>query len=105
MQKGAVKSRYISKSPILSKGSIFNRYKMYGFSGLSNSTSSSSINNQKKKKKTPIKNIKKKSTGTQKHNNINFLYNVNNLRSKGPTFISGELIQDSPIMEKSILKK
>ena len=105
VQKGAVKSRYISKSPILSKGSIFNRYKMYGFSGLSNSTSSSSINNQKKKKKTPIKNIKKKSTGTQKHNNINFLYNVNNLRSKGPTFISGELIQDSSNNGKINIKK
>ena len=37
-QKGPVKSRYISKSPILSKGSIFNRYKMYGFGGTSNST-------------------------------------------------------------------
>ena len=95
-QKGAVKSRYISKSPILSKGSIFNRYKMYGFVGHSNSTSSSSINNnQKNKKKTPIKNNKKKSSGIQKHNNINQVYNINNLRSKGPTFISGELIQDS----------
>ena len=29
VQKGTVKSRYVSKSPILSKGSIFNRYKMY----------------------------------------------------------------------------
>jgi len=105
VQKGTVKSRYISKSPILSKGSIFNRYKMYGFSGLSNSTSSSSINNQKKKKKTPIKNNKKKSSGNQKHNNINFLYNVNNLRSKGPTFISGELIQDSSNNGKINIKK
>ena len=94
-KKGAVKSRYISKSPILSKGSIFNRYKMYGFGGHSNSTSSSSINNQKNKKKTPIKNNKKKSSGIQKHNNINQVYNVNNLKSRGPTFISGELIQDS----------
>ena len=94
-QKGAVKSRYISKSPILSKGSIFNRYKMYGFAGYSNNTSSSSINNQKNKKKTPIKNNKKKSSGIQKHNNINQVHNVNNLRSRGPTFISGELIQDS----------
>ena len=95
MQKGAVKSRYISKSPILSKGSIFNRYKMYGFAGHSNSTSSSSIaNKQKNKKKTPIKNNKKKSSGIP-NNNINQVYNVNNLRSKGPTFISGELIQDS----------
>ena len=97
MQKGTVKSRYISKSPILSKGSIFNRYKMYGFVGHSNIASSSSItNNQKNKKKTPIKNNKKKSSGIiQKHNNTNQVHNVNNLRSKGPTFISGELIQDS----------
>jgi len=105
MQKGVVKSRYISKSPILSNGSIFNRYKMYGFSGPSNSTSSSSINKQKNKKKTPIKNNKKKSSGIQKNNNINFLYNVNNLRSKGPTFISGELIQDSSNNGKINIKK
>ena len=58
LQKGPVKSRY-SKSPILSKGSIFNR--LYGFGGNSNSTSTSSIsNNQKNKKKTPIKNNQKK---------------------------------------------
>ena len=95
-QKCAVKSRYISKSPILSKGSIFNRYKMYGFGGHSNSTSSSSINNQKNKKKTPIKNNKKKSSGIKNHNNNNQVYiNINNLKSRGPTFISGEYIQDS----------
>jgi len=89
-QKCAVKSRYISKSPILSKGSIFNRYKMYGFGGHSNSTSSSSINNQKNKKKTPIKNNKKKSSGIKNHNNNNQVYNnINNLKSRGPTFISG----------------
>ena len=105
LQKGVVKSRYISKSPILSKGSIFNRYKMYGFNGPSNSTSSSSINNQKSKKKTPIKNNKKKSSGNKKHNNINFLYNVNNLRSKGQTFISGELIQDSSNRGEINIKK
>ena len=94
VQKGTVKSRYISKSPILSKGSIFNRYKMYGFSGASNSTSASSIgNNQKNKKKTPIKNNQKKITAQQKPNINN--YNVNNLRSKGPTLISGEIVQDS----------
>ena len=105
LQKGVVKSRYISKSPILSKGSIFNRYKMHGFNGPSNSTSSSSINNQKSKKKTPIKNNKKKSSGNKKHNNINFLYNVNNLRSKGQTFISGELIQDSSNRGEINIKK
>ena len=92
-QKGGVKPRYISKSPILSKGSIYNRYKMYGFGGNSNSTSTSSIsNNQKNKKKTPIKNNQKKISGQPKQN-IN--YNINNLRNKGPTLISGEIIQDS----------
>ena len=92
-QKGAVKSRYISKSPILSKGSIFNRFKMYGFGGNSNSTLTSSVsNNQKNKKKTPIKNNQKKLSGQQKQN---FNYNINNLRNKGPTLISGEIIQDS----------
>ena len=61
VQKGTVKSRYISKSPILSKGSIFNRYKMYGFNGASNGTTSSSIsNNQKIKKKLQLKIIRKK---------------------------------------------
>ena len=96
VQKGAVKSRYISKSPILSKGSIFNRYKMYGFGGNSNSTSTSSIsNNQKTKKKTPIKNNQKKISTHPKQNNNYNINNVNNLRNKGPTFISGELVQDS----------
>ena len=95
VQKGPVKSRY-SKSPILSKGSIFNRYKMYGFGGNSNSTSTSSIsNNQKNKKKTPIKNNQKKITNHPKQN-INFnINNINNLRNKGPTLISGTLVQDS----------
>ena len=95
VQKGPVKSRY-SKSPILSKGSIFNRYKMYGFGVNSNSTSTSSIsNNQKNKKKTPIKNNQKK-IATHPKQNINYnINNINNLRNKGPTLISGELIQDS----------
>ena len=90
MQKGSIKSRYISKSPILSKGSIFNRYKMYGFPSSSNNTSTSSTsNNQKKKKKTPLKNNQKKVQAIPKSNNIN------NLRTKGTTLISGEIIQDS----------
>ena len=98
VQKGTVKSRYISKSPILSKGSIFNRYKMYGFNGASNNTSSSFIsNNQKNKKKTPIKNNQKKNNiQKQNVNNVN-INNINGLRSKGPTYtyISGEIVQDS----------
>ena len=99
VQKGTVKSRYISKSPILSKGSIFNRYKMYGFNGASNSTSSSSIsNNQKSKKKTPVKNSNQKKNNIQKQNLNNYNVNINNinsLRGKGQTFISGEIVQDS----------
>ena len=55
LQKGQVKSRYVSKSPILSKGSIFNRVKMNIF-GVSNNTPStntnSNANNKKVKKKT-----------------------------------------------------
>ena len=96
LQKGPVKSRRISKSPMLSKGSIFNRYKMYGFAGNSNSTSTSSVsNNQKNKKRTPIKNNQKKLSGQPKqHLNYN-INNINNLRSKGPTLISGEIVQDS----------
>ena len=91
-QKGAGKLRYISKSPILSKGSIFNRYKKYGFGGTSNSTSTNSItNNQKNKKKTSIKNNQKKISANPKPK-INY---VNNLRNKGPTLISGEIFQDS----------
>ena len=38
--------------------------------------------------------IKKKIPANQKQN-INFTYNVNNLRNKGPTLISGEIIEDS----------
>ena len=94
MQKGTVKQRRISKSPILSKGSIFNKYKMYGFGG--NSSSISVSNNQKNKKSTPIKNNQKKLSGQLKQNcNNNINNNINNLRNKGPTYISGEIIQDS----------
>ena len=94
VQKDVVKSRYISKSPILSKGSIFNRYKMSVFGGGSNNSSSmnSISNNQKDKKRTPIKNNQKKISG-QKKQSIN--YNINNMRNKGPTLISGEIVQDS----------
>ena len=94
-QKGVGKSRYISKSPILSKGSIFNRYKMFGFSGNSNMPSSSISHNQKNKKKTPIKNNQKKISAPAKQNLNYNNYNVNNLRNKGPTLISGEIVQDS----------
>ena len=92
VKKGAEKPRHISKSPILSKGSIFNRYKMYEFGGNSNSTSTNSIPNNQKKKTTPIKNNQKKISGQPKQN-IN--YNINNMRNKGPTLISGEIFQDS----------
>ena len=102
IQKGPVKSRYVSKSPILSKGSFFNRYKMNFISGNNNSTSTSSnSNNKKTKKKTPIKNNnnninnnKPKLGINNKPNYINH-NNINNIRTKGPTLIQGEFIQDS----------
>ena len=96
MQKGVVNPRRISKSPILSKGSMFNKYKMYGFGGSSNSTSTSSVSkNKKKNTKTSIKNNQKKPTGQPKQNLNFYINNINNLRNKGPTYISGEIIQDS----------
>ena len=61
--------------------------------GSNNSSSMNSIsNNQKDKKRTPIKNNQKKISG-QKKQSIN--YNINNMRNKGPTLISGEIVQDS----------
>ena len=94
MQKG--KQRYVSKSPILSKGSMFNRYKMNIFSGMSNSASANSNNNNNNNNK---KNIKRK-TPIKNNNNkkplINGKNNVNNIRTnKGSTLIQGEFIQDS----------
>ena len=99
-QKGPIKQRFVSKSPILSKASIFNRLKMKIFSGNNNSnttsTSTNSNNNRKPKKKTPIKNnnnvlIKPKLgiNNKQNHNNINII------KSKGPTYIQAEFVQDS----------
>ena len=96
IQKGVVKSKYISKSPILSKGSIFNTYKMYEFGNSNNSGSISSVYiNQKIKIKTPIKNNQKKiSNQQQKHMGFNY-NNPNNLIVKGQTLISGDIIQDN----------
>jgi serine/threonine protein phosphatase PrpC len=95
-QKGVIKTRYVSKSPILLKGSIFNRYKMFGFGNSSVNSSMNSIsNNQKIKKKTPIKNNQKKMViNQQKHINPNY-NNMNNMRGKGQTLISGEIIQEN----------
>ena len=109
LQKGAVKSRKVSKSPILSKGSIFNRLKMNMFGGINNynnninntpstNTNSNNSNNKKAtKKKTPIKNnnVKKSNANTNKSNFVSHINNMNNIRTKGQTFIQGELIQDS----------
>ena len=109
LQKGPVKSRYVSKSPILSKGSIFNRYKMNYFGGMNNNStnnnntpttnSNSNSNNRKIKKKPQVKNnnIKKNNINgnNNKQNLMNHINNINNLRPKGPTTIQGELIQDS----------
>ena len=95
-QKGVIKTRYVSKSPILLKGSIFNRYKIYGFGSTSVNSSMNSIgNNQRIKKKTPIKNNQKKIINNpQKLINPNY-NNINNLRGKGQTLISGEIIQEN----------
>ena len=107
LQKGQVKSRYVSKSPILSKGSIFNRYKMSIIGGMNNNTNNtnntpstntnSNSNNRKAKKKTPLKNNNiKKQNINNKQNHMNHINNANNnMRAKGQTFIQGELIQDA----------
>ena len=104
LQKGPVKSRYVSKSPILSKGSIFNRYKMNYFGGMNNNSnnntpttnSNSNSNNRKIKKKPQVKNNNiKKNNVNNKQNLMNHVNNNNNLRAKGPTTIQGELVQDS----------
>ena len=108
---GPVKPRHVSKSPILSKGSKFNKYKMSimgGFINNSNNNTNNSpsanmnmnnSNNRKTtKKKTPIKNnnIKKTNNMNNKPNYMNHnMNNINNIRTKGPTLIQGELIQDS----------
>ena len=97
LQKGQVKTRYVSNSPILSKGSLFNRYKMNVFGGAMNPPSANvNSNNKRIKKKTPIKNNAKKPGINNKQNYINHnVNNVNNIRTKGPTLIQGELIQDA----------
>ena len=48
VQKGVIKSKYISKSPILLKGSIFSKYKMYGFGNSNNTGSINSVYTNKK---------------------------------------------------------
>ena len=54
------------------------------------------MNHKKIKKKTPIKNNAKKPGINNKQNYINHnVNNVNNIRTKGPTLIQGELIQDA----------
>ena len=99
LQKGPVKSRYVSKSPILSKGCIFNRYKMNIIGGMNNTPSTnSSSNNKKIKKKTPIKNNtnNKKPLINNKPNYMNHnVNNINNIKAKGPTLIQGEFVQDA----------
>ena len=89
---GQIKSRHVSKSPILSKGSKFNRYKMNMLGGINNNAL---MNSNKKKKnvkrKTPIKN--RKPIFNNKENIVNN-YNINNIRIKVPKFIQGELIEE-----------
>ena len=94
---GQIKSRHVSKSPILSKGSKFNRYKMNMLGGINNNALMNSNNiNKNVKRKTPIKN--RKPIFNNKENIVNN-YNINNIRTKVPKFIQGELI-DEPNEEK-----
>ena len=105
LQKGQVKARPVSKSPILSKASMFNRFKMNFMGGMNNNNLSNSpstnlntnnSNNKKAtKKKTPIKNNGIKKTNINNNKNYVNHNNINNIRTKGPTLIQGELIQES----------
>ena len=89
---GQIKSRHVSKSPILSKGSKFNRYKMNMLGGINNNALMNSNNiNKNVKRKTPIKNSKP--IFNNKENIVNN-YNINNIRIKVPKFIQGELIEE-----------
>ena len=91
---GQIKSRHVSKSPILSKGSKFNRYKMNMLGGINNNALMNSNNiNKNVKRKTPIKN--RKPIFNNKENIVNnYNYNINNIRTKVPKFIQGELIEE-----------
>ena len=89
---GQIKSRHVSKSPILSKGSKFNRYKMNMLGGINNNALMNSNNiNKNVKRKTPIKN--RKPIFNNKENIVNN-YNINNIRIRVPKFIQGELIEE-----------
>ena len=89
---GQIKSRHVSKSPILSKGSKFNRYKMNMLGGINNNALMNSNNiNKNVKRKTPIKN--RKPIFNNKENIVNN-YNINNIRIKVPKFIQSELIEE-----------
>ena len=90
---GQIKARHVSKSPILSKGSKFNKYKMNMLGGINNNALANSNNNNKnQKRKTPIKN--KKLISNNKENIVNN-HNTNNIRSKVPKLIQGELIEEA----------
>ena len=91
---GQIKARHVSKSPILSKGSKFNKYKMNMLGGINNNALANSNNNNNKnqKRKTPIKN--KKPISNNKENIVNN-HNTNNIRSKVPKLIQGELIEEA----------
>ena len=85
------KNRYVSKSPILGKGSSFNRNG--GNFGISMLNNGNKIMKKVPKKEHPQANIVQK-----KINNIN---NVNaNLHPKRNTIISGEMYQDSSKLNK-----
>ena len=69
LNKNVVKPRYISKSPVLGKNSIYNRYKNYGFN--KNGNNNNLIKSQNFKKG--------KINHPQNKNNINSINNLNNL--------------------------
>ena len=89
LQKGQVKSRYVSKSPILSKGSIFNRVKMNIF-GVSNNTPSTNttliqgelIQDAASGGKININTINKRSVNINANNPINQNNQINPMNFK-----------------------
>ena len=89
---GQIKSRHVSKSPILSRGSKFNTFKMNMLGGMNNNPLiNSNYNSKNAKRKTPIKS--NKPISNNKENIVNN-YNVNNIRTKVPKLIQGELIEE-----------
>ena len=118
IQKSQIKSRYVSKSPILSKGSKFNKYKINIFGNINNNTNTNSItnnisstanntnNNKNTKKKAQVKNNINNNIKQMTYSKQNNVMNNNIIRAKGrPTLIQGEFNQDSNGVKFNINKK